>query len=79
MEFKDAFPKEYHSLTGATVNDQIKKGYLLSARVHGSERPGMARPDAAKRGPDSDKGNKQRGRHSQPQPAGASPTVTSNS
>ena len=79
MEFKDDFPKEYHSLTGATVNEQIKRGYLLDAHSMRRGGVGMADTRPAKRGPDGDKGTNQRGRHSQPQPSGTAAPIPTNS
>ena len=75
MEFKDAFPKEYESLTGATVNDQVKKGYLLDANTVRRGRTGVADPAAPKRRPDGDKGSKFRSGHPRGEPAD---TPTSN-
>jgi len=79
LSLKEAFPKEYQALTGATVNDQLKKGYLLDAHLVRRNGPGMADPAAPKRRPSGDRGSKLRSGHPQSESTGANSSFAFNS
>ena len=79
MDFKESFPREWQALTGATVNDQIKKGYLLDANSVRRDRSGVADPAAPKRRPSGDRGSKLRSGHPQSESAGTNSAFAFNS